>query len=157
MRTSVLKIVNDRCIEVIFLHRFGHCLRQPREGGLIPPVKDPAPSLLGVREAGTPQEVHMVRNRGLREPDRLLDIAGAKPPLFARDEVAAGFAASAQQLENLQPRRISERLENGDEVFRALHRSITVDISIFAVKCICRSRWLPAPRAESPTAQRISR
>src|SRR5439155_11308729 len=127
MRTSVLKIVNYGCVGAIFLDRLSDSFRESCQGGFVPPVKHPAPSLLGVHEAGTPEQIHMMGDRRLREPDRLLDIAGAEPPLLARDELAAGFASSAQQLENLQPRRISERLENGNEIFGTLHRSTTVD------------------------------
>src|SRR5712691_9132680 len=142
----------------IFLNRLGDHLRESYQGGLVPPVKHPAPSLLGDHEAGTPQEVHVMRNRRLREADCLLDVAGAQPALFPRDEVAAGLPASAQQLENLQTRRVSERLEDGYELFGPPHISITIDVSIFGVKCV-KTAGRPRLRsgdcrlAESLTAQ----
>ena len=58
----------------------------------------------------------MVRHRRLRQADRPLDVARAQPPLVAGDQVAAGPSPRLQQLEDLQPRRIAQRLAGGHDV-----------------------------------------
>ena len=67
-------------------------------------------------------------------PTASLDVAGAEPALLPRDELAARLPARTQQIQDLQPRRIPERLEDGDQI-GPFHRSITIDVLSRLVKC----------------------
>jgi uncharacterized protein len=78
-----------------------------------------------------------MRDSGLRESHRFFDVAGAETSLFARDQVAAGPASRFQELENLQPGRVSERFERGNEVGSLIHRSKNIDIYGSLVKDVC--------------------
>ena len=49
-------------------------------------------------------------------PIGALDVAGAEAPLVARDQVAAGPSPGAQEVQDLQARRVAESLEDQNEV-----------------------------------------
>ena len=89
----------------IFSYGSGDGLRDVRKRGFVPAVEDPAAPLVRIDESGPAQQVHVVRDRGLGEADRALDVAGAEAPFLASDQVAAGLSAGPQEVQNLQARR----------------------------------------------------
>src|SRR5258705_1739979 len=111
----------------IFLHgdldRFG----EPREARLVPPVVHPAAPLLGLDQALTDQDRHVMRPRRLRQADGPLDVAGAQAPLGARDQAAARPAARLEQGHDLQAGRVPESLEGACQSGRSLHTSMNLD------------------------------
>src|SRR5689334_5121317 len=105
----------DLCIKFVS-DRLREESGEPRDRGLVARIEDPAAALLGDHEPGAAQQAHVVRDGGLGEADRPLDVARAETLLVARDQVAAGLPLRLQQLEDLQPRRIAECLAGGDEI-----------------------------------------
>src|SRR5262245_6730137 len=97
-------------------HGFRDGLRDTREGGLAASIEHPASPLLRLHEAGATEQPHVVRGRGLREADRGLDVAGAEAALVGRNEVAAGLPARAQEVQDLQARRVPQSPEDEGEV-----------------------------------------
>src|SRR6478672_7041155 len=104
-------------------------LREARNRLLVARVVDPAPPLFRPNEPRAAQQGHVVRDRRLREPDRLLDVAGTQPPLFAPDQIAAGASTGVQELEDLQARGIPEGLENRDGVGLGFHELVLTCIN----------------------------
>src|SRR5438445_4685536 len=126
----------------VFSDRLRDGLRAAREGGLVAAVMHPATPLLRADEPRATQKADVMRDRSLGEPDRPLDVAGAEARLLARDEVATAHPARPQQLQDLQPRRIPERLESQRQIHCLRHTSINLDISNLVVKAL-RSPGLP--------------
>lgn len=104
-----------------FLHRSRESLRHPRDRGVVAGVVNPSSALLGPHESGAPQERHVVGHGGLGESDLRLDVARAEPALIASDQIAAGAPFRLQEVEDLQARRIAERLAHEDDVDLRLH------------------------------------
>src|SRR5712692_194480 len=71
--------------------------REPGEGLLVSPVIDPAAAFFRPDEGGASQPAHVIRDRGLRQPDGLLDVAGAQARLAGREKLAAALPARSEQ------------------------------------------------------------
>ena len=113
---------------------FATASETPRERGLVAPIEHPAAPLLGLDEAGAAEQPHVMRDGRLGEAHGRLDVAGAEPPLVAGDELAAGLAARPQQIQDLQTRRVAERLEDDHQLIGTFHTSINVELTKPSVK-----------------------
>src|SRR5438552_18412334 len=75
-----------------------------------------------------------MRDGRLGQTDGPLDVAGAETALLPRDQVAAGLPARPQQIQDLQPRRIPQRLEDRNQLLSPFHTSITIELINSPVK-----------------------
>src|SRR5258706_5108079 len=120
-------IYTSRCFDILtqmcFSDSLRDGLRQAGEGGLVAAVMHPAPPLLRADEPRAAKKTDVVGDRRLGKADRPLDVAGAQGRLLARDSIATAHPARPQELQDLQPRRIPERLESQGQIHRR-HRSI---------------------------------